>query len=162
VQVEEKRYDVQAVKDRLNAYREGEREIETQTEVLDRLVSKLEGVGAKIITDMPRSPSPPTDRMTDLIAQKIELEEMIAEDIAFQTAERREISGVLKKLKSADEKAVIRFRYMIGMNWLDVTNAMFGTLPDYLDKELSYQRRVQKIHGRALLHMATIMDLVKS
>ena len=50
--MEEKQYDVQAVKDRLNAYKEEEREIENQTELLERLRVKLEGVGAQEISDM--------------------------------------------------------------------------------------------------------------
>lgn len=156
--MEEKQYNVQAVKDRLNAYRDGEREIENQTEALERLTTKLEGVGAQEITDMPRSPSPPTDRMSDLVAQKIEIESEIAEDVEEQRKERKFITGILRKLKSADERAIIRFRYLIGLSWDEVTDAMFGARTDYLGKEETYQRRVYRIHGAALLHMAEYIE----
>ena len=152
--MEEKRYDVQAVKEMLNSYIDGEREVEHQTEMLERLKNKLIGVGAQEITDMPRSPSPPSDRLTDLVAQKTELEEEIAADIQAQRDLRKKILGILKRLKSADERAVIRFRYLLRMNWYDVTDAMFGGKQDYLGKEDSYQRRVFLLHGQALLNMA--------
>ena len=156
--MEDKQYDVQAVKDRLNAYRDGEREIENQTEVLERLKTKLEGVGAQQITDMPRSPSPSNDRTSDLLSQKIEIEEEIAADLEAQRRERKFITGILRKLKSADERAVIRFRYLIGLNWYDVTDALFGAKGDYLGKEESYLRRTTMLHGKALLNMAIIIE----
>ena len=53
--MEEKRYDVAAVKERLNEYREKERDIDNQIERLVRLVTKMSSVGAQTITDMPRS-----------------------------------------------------------------------------------------------------------
>lgn len=152
-------YDVQVIKDRLNAYRDGEREIENQTEALERLITKLEGVGAQEITDIPRSPSPPNDRMSELVAQKIEIEEEIAEVLEGQRKERKFITGILRKIKSADERAVIRFRYIIGLSWEEVTDAMYGACVDYLGKEETYQRRVYRIHGSALIHMAEYIDI---
>ena len=156
--MEEKQYDVQAVKDRLNAYKEEEREIENQTELLERLRVKLEGVGAQEISDMPRSPSPAADRISDLVSQKIEIEADIAECLEAHRQERKYITGVLRKIKSADERAVIRFRYLVGLSWFDVTDALFGAKVDYVGKEESYMRRTTKLHGRALLNMAIIIE----
>ena len=78
----EKRYDVEAVKARLYAYREMARDIENQNERLERIKTKLIGVGAQSITDMPKSPSPTDDRTVELIQQKMVLEEEIREDVA--------------------------------------------------------------------------------
>lgn len=151
-----KQEDIQLIKDKLIAYREGELAIESNTEALERLVNQLEGVGAVNITDMPRSPSPPRDRMSDLISQKIELEEDIGADIEAQRQERQRLKHSIKKLKSADEKAVITFRYLRCMAWEDVTDAMYGGKADYLDKYDSYARRTYYVHGRALCHLAKI------
>ena len=52
--MEEKRYNVTAVKDRLNSYRENARDIDNEIERLERLISKMSGVGAQVISDMPR------------------------------------------------------------------------------------------------------------
>ena len=81
------RYDTQAVKDRLNAYREADQDISNQTELLERLISRMEGLGAKEITDMPRSPSPSVDRISGLMNQKIEIEQCIAEDVTALEAQ---------------------------------------------------------------------------
>ena len=147
-------YYVRKIKDRLREYREAEKEIENQTERLERLVSKMEGIGAKEITDMPRSPSPPTDRISSFMNQKIEIEERIAEDAAALQEERRAIEQILRHLRSANERAVIRFRYFGVLDWYEVTNAMFGGREDYLEKEDSYLKQVFRIHRNAILNMA--------
>ncbi len=74
---EEKHYDVEAVKQRLIDLRDLRREIENQSERLERLETKLVGVGAQALTDMPKSPSPSNDRISDLMQQKFDLEEHI-------------------------------------------------------------------------------------
>ena len=51
---EEKHYDVEAVKQRLIDLRDLRREIENQSERLERLETKLVGVGAQALTDMPK------------------------------------------------------------------------------------------------------------
>lgn len=68
--MEEKRYDVAAVKERLNEYREKERDIDNQIERLVRLVTKMSSVGAQTITDMPRSQGTDGDRIGKLVAEK--------------------------------------------------------------------------------------------
>ena len=152
---DEIREAMNAIKERLADYRESERDIENKTEMLERLKSKLEGMGAREISDMPRSPSPPKDRISDLLSQKIEVEAEIEEAVAHRKEERCYIEGILKHIKGADEKGVIRFRYLLGMDWTDVTNALFGAKSDYLDKEGSYLRRTTKLHGRAIYSMAS-------
>ena len=156
--MEDSKYDVQAIKKWLEEYRDIEREIENKSEALERLTTKLIGIGAQEITDMPRSPSPPLDRVTDLLNRKIELEIEIGEDIAAHAQQRKDILTRLKALPSADERAVIRFRYLMCLSWNDVADALFGGSADYLDKEDSYLRRVTNLHGKALLDLAVQMD----
>jgi hypothetical protein len=156
--MDEKRYDVAAVKDRLNEYREKERDIDNQIERLERLVSKMTGAGAQVITDMPRSPSASGDRMAELIGHKEELETSIRKAVEEQSEERRRIEEILKRLRHSDERAVIRIRYFDRENWSIVAEVMFGGKDDFLGKEETYLRRVHKIHGSALLNMARIIE----
>ena len=109
--MEEKRYDVAAVKERLNEYREKERDIDNQIERLVRLVTKMSSVGAQTITDMPRSPGADGDRIGKLVAEKEELESCIRSDEQDQKEEWSKIEAILSKLKHSDERAVIRIRY---------------------------------------------------
>jgi len=152
--MEEKRYDVEAVKQRLYEYRERARDIETQSERLERLVSKMEGAGAQIITDMPRAPSSTGDRISALVEQKMELEAAIQEDIDRQKAERAYFEGLIKRLRRSDERSVIRIRYLDCASWNDVVDVLFGGESDYLEKEDVYMQRVHRLHGRALVSMA--------
>lgn len=156
--MEEKRYDVAAVKERLNEYREKERDIDNQIERLVRLVTKMSSVGAQTITDMPRSQGTDGDRIGKLVAEKEELEADIRSDERDQKEEWGKIEAILSKLKHSDERAVIRIRYHDRESWSTVAEVIFGNVEDYLDREGTYIRRVHKIHGSALLNMAKIME----
>lgn len=156
--MDEKQYDVEAVKARLYEYRDIAKEIDSQSERLERLKSKMYGVGAQAITDMPRTPSPDFDRMAGLIQQKEELEKEIKEAVERQRSEREYLEGVVKHLRRAEERTVIRVRYFDCASWNDVVDLMFGDSPDLLEKEDGYLRRVYKIHGQALYGMARYIE----
>lgn len=156
--MDEKRYDVTAVKERLDQYREKERDIDNQIERLERLVSKMTGAGSKVITDMPRAPSVSTDRMAEFVEQKEELESSIRQAVEEQSCERSEIEDILKLLRHSDERAVIRIRYFDRESWNTVSEMMFGSKNDFHGKEDTYLRRVHKIHGSALFNMARIIE----
>ena len=148
---------VEAIKDRLNDYRSEDREIENQTERLERLLNKMHEVGAQDLTGMPRSPSPDHDRMSDLISKKDELESEVAELRAEHKKERKRIEKIVRKLKRPDERAVIRFRFIDGHEWDEVTDMLFGGRSDFLDREETYQRRTFTLHHDAIYHMAKIV-----
>ena len=156
--IDETRYDTDAVKYRLIEYRERAKDIESQTERLDRLEMKILSIGSPTLSDMPKSPSPPQDRTTALIADKIDLENDIRQAIAEQRREKEEIEIILRKLRHSEERAVIRMRYFDGASWNDVVDMLFGGKDDFLGKEDTYLRRTHKIHGSALLNMAIIIQ----
>lgn len=154
---ERTQYDVDSVKDRLNRYREKERDIYTQIERLERLTAKMTSAGSPVLSDMPKAGGSSIDRMAIMVAEKAELEEEIREDIRSQAVAWDKIESVLKKLQHSDERAVIRIRYHDRESWYTVTRLMFGTNDDFRGKEESYLRRVHKIHGSALLNMAKLI-----
>lgn len=156
--IDETRYDTDAVKYRLIEYRERAKDIESQTERLDRLEMKIRSIGSPTLSDMPKSPSPPQDRTTALIADKIDLENDIRDQIAEQRREKEAIECILRKLRHSEERAVIRMRYFDGASWNDVVDMLFGGKDDFLGKEDTYLRRTHKIHGSALLNMAIIIQ----
>jgi len=156
--IDETRYDTDAVKYRLIEYRERAKDIESQTERLDRLEMKILSIGSPTLSDMPKSPSPPQDRTTALIADKIDLENDIRQAIAEQRREKEAIEVILRKLRHSEERAVIRMRYFDGASWNDVVDMLFGGKDDFLGKEDTYLRRTHKIHGSALLNMALIIQ----
>lgn len=155
---EEKHYDVEAVKQRLIDLRDLRREIENQSERLERLETKLVGVGAQALTDMPKSPSPSNDRISDLMQQKFDLEEDIRATLEHRRRERMFFEKIIRRLKRSDERAVIRSRYLDGASWGDVMDLLYGDEEDLLEREDMYRKRVFKLHGRALLSMAQYIE----
>lgn len=152
--MDEKRYDVEAVKQRLTEYAENERDIDNQIERLERLTARMVGVGAQVLTDMPKAPSVTNDRMADLLGQKEELEAAIRTAAAEQSKERQKIEMILKHMRNPDERAVIRMRYFDRSSWPEVRDMMFGAKDDFLEKQDTYLRRTHRIHGSALVNMA--------
>lgn len=155
---EEKHYDVEAVKQRLIDLRDLRREIENQSERLERLETKLVGVGAQALTDMPKSPSSSNDRISDLMQQKFDLEEDIRATLEHRRRERMFFEKIIRRLKRSDERAVIRSRYLDGASWGDVVDLLYGDEEDLLEREDMYRKRVFKLHGRALLSMAQYIE----
>ena len=156
IEIKEKRYDVDAVKNRFNAYRDKEREIDVKVERLETLVSKMKSVGSPGMSDMPKTLGASNDRMARDLEHKEELENAINDAIAAQKAERAAIEAILDRLKVSDEREVVRIRYFECSGWNEVTKIMFGMKADFERKQDSYLRRVFKIHGSALLHIAMI------
>lgn len=150
--------NVDAVKERLETYIATERDIENQIERLERLETRMIGMGAQTLTDMPKAPSPANDRMAMIIGQKEELEQEIRDTIEFQKRERKWIEGIVKHLKNPDERAVIRLHYLDKTDWNDISDVLFGGRVDFLDKQDTYLRRCFRIHGSALVNMARYIE----
>lgn len=146
------------MKERLEAYREKELEIDRQVERLERLNSKIEGVGAQVITDMPHSPNTIGDRVGEMIGAAAELERSIEKAIEDQRNEKNAIESILKCLRRSDEKSVIRIRYFDMESWNMVNKIMFGYRDDFAEKEESYKRRAYRAHDAALLNMTLILE----
>lgn len=156
--MDDKKYDVNAVKDRLIEYRESEKDIDNQIERLERLELRLKSVGSPVLSDMPKGGSPTNDRIADMIGQKLDLEKEIRQAVINLKQERQAIESILRNLRHSEEKAVIRMRYLDGYSWNDVLDALFGGKKDFLDKEDAYTRRMYKIHGSALQNMARYIE----
>lgn len=162
----EKRYNINAVKEWLIEFREREKDIQGQLNRLDVIEMRIKSIGSPTLSDMPKSPAPFQDRSAYLIGVKVDLESDIKEQQNEQKNTRKQIEKIVRKLKKAEERSVIRARYLDCLfyhenklsDWNDVNNALFGDMEDFLDKEDSYLRRVHKIHGSALLNIARYIE----
>ena len=77
IEIKEKRYDVDAVKNRLNAYRDKEREIDVKVERLETLISKMKSIGSQRMSDMPKAAGAGSDRMARDLEHKEDLHTLI-------------------------------------------------------------------------------------
>lgn len=153
-----KRYDVDAIKNRLNAYRDKEREIDVKVERLDTLVSKMKSIGSPEMSDMPKAPGMSSDKIARDLERKEELQNAISAAVAEQRVERKAIEAVLDQLRVSDEREVVCIRYFEGNSWSEAARIMFGMKADYEKKQDTYLRRTFKVHGAALLHIAMIEE----
>ena len=147
-------YDTNVVKEWLITYREKSRDLFCQEERLERLEARMVGVGSMTITDMPKAPSIQGDRLADLVALKIELEESIGQGAEEQRVMRERLDYVLGQIRSANERAVIRMRYIDGEHWDKISELLYANRDDYTDHAESYLRQVYREHGYALYHLA--------
>ena len=135
----------QRIKDRLAAYTAMLRDIDNQLERLDRM-------------EMTMASPPGPDLTGMMVERKMELEEQIDRLKAEEKQERSAIEGLILQLSDPDERAVIRLRYFDRADWESTCGVLFGDRRDYVDRVDAYQNRTYKIHGRALLNLAAVLD----
>lgn len=143
-----------AIKERLQAYAEMRRDHEIQLERLERLRASMEYKSPSF--DAIPGGSGGNDKMINSVAEIIELEKEIGDDLQIMEAERKALDHVIRKIPKADERAVIRMKYFDGMGWTDITRAIFHREPDYKHAARTYQQRTYKLHGSALVSLAKI------
>ena len=148
----------QRIKDRLAAYTAMLRDIDNQLERLDRMEMTMASPPGPDLTGMPRGSGTPSDRTGLMVMRKMELEEQIQETIAEEQKERASIEAMIQRVKHPDERAVIRLRYFDRADWESTCGVLFGDRRDYVDRADAYQNRTYKIHGRALLNLAAVLD----
>lgn len=151
-------YTAEDVKVVLNLYRRTESDIEYESERLDRIESKLYGVGGQVLSDMPKSPSPEVDRFTGMIVKRDALKASIEAMCTSQKKRREIIERVFNKLRRSEEKAVLEMRYIDKEEWPDVIYMIYGNKEDFLDREDVYLSRAQKIHGCALKEISALLN----
>lgn len=146
----------QRIKDRLAAYTAMLRDIDNQLERLDRMEMTMASPPGPDLTGMPRGSGTPSDRTGMMVERKMELEEQIDRLKAEEKKERNAIEGLILQLSDPDERMTIQLKYLDRAEWPDVTFALYGNRPDFADKADAYQRRMYRVHGRALLSLAEI------
>jgi hypothetical protein len=156
--LQEASHDVRAVKKRLLAFRDIERDIDNQIERLENLTAKMYSVGSPEMSDMPKGSSVISDRIAANVARKMELEESIRGMIARRDAEQKWLGDILEHIRKPDERAVIQMRYVDSEDWNHVCRMLFGSKWDFNEKEESYLRRTTNLHGRALVSIAVYLE----
>lgn len=145
-----------AVKQRLLAYRDLNREIDNTVERIENLEDKMYFVGSPTLSDMPKASTVEGDKIGKMVSLHEELKERVRNLIALRTDECKWISGLASRLKDPDEKAVIEMRYIDVESWSKVSKMLFGGDEDFEEKSESYLRRCHKLHGRALANLERI------
>ena len=98
-----------------------------------RINSKLEQIkslrslaekATSTLSGMPKSDTPNTSRMEEVIVKMIDLEEEINADIATLVDLKREISTVIKQVDNLEHQTLLEQRYLCFMRWEDIAVQM--------------------------------------
>ncbi len=129
-------------------YRRLEQNIERDMEELQRLESRAEKI-TSMVSDMPKG-SQQGDSLQRSVEKICELKVSLNQRIDAAVEKRKEIETVIETLEDKTLQLLLRYRYIDGMTWEQITVKMRY---DY--------RWVLRLHGRALERL-TIESHIKS
>ena len=138
------------LKEALKRYMFLSQSISDQIERLEEL--RRESIGSPPLSDMPKGPPKPSDK----IGNKLVKMEMIEEDISEMQKEFVQLGHVIarieRRMKRSVEKRVINLRYQDGKEWFEIARRVYAEkgVPMTRENEDSCKRYVQAIHGDAL------------
>lgn len=125
------------VKEYLQQIRDIDKQIDIDMQEAARLRSLAEQTGQIISPDLVRPTG--SRNMEDAVAELVDLERRVIDNIHKMVCIKDEIKGVIDTLSSSDERHVLSYRYINGMKWEEMA------------VRLSYSwRQMHRIHSRAL------------
>lgn len=107
---------------------------------------------------MPHAVGVHSDRTASWVMRKSLLEESISELQKVIVDEEKQIESVVRQLRRAKEKTVIRLRYINGLSWDDVTFFFYGDKQDYCEQADWYKMKVLRVHGSALKNIVKVQE----
>lgn len=144
------------MKTRLKEYKSLNRDIDNNIERLERIESKMYSAASPNLSGMPKAQVSSTDRFANLIARKDELKSEIEGLMVERDKEKKDIEIIVKALKNPDERAVINMRYFDSATWGEITEMLFGVMPDFEENIDNYKQRVFRLHSSAILKMSKV------
>lgn len=149
---------IDRIKERLRVYTALLKEIDNQQARLERMTASAYEPSGPNLTGMPKAKGGISNPTANAAERQIELEDDIREKQAEEKAERAAIESMIRRMENPDERVVLRMNYFDRAEWPDICFALFGGKVDYIERMDYYQNRTYKIHGRALLNLADVMD----
>ena len=151
---EQQKKPTEVIKERLQAHVDLIREYENQCERLERLTASMTAPKAQTYDGMPGG-TPESDPMALQVARKIELEENIAHLLKEIRYDEGKIDAIIKQLDNAEERCILRLRYIDAEDWVDVAWIQYHKKKDYKRNTSGYLKRAYNKHGEALAHLVT-------
>lgn len=146
--------EVSIVKDWLRQYADRQKERSLLQDALDNLIASSENPPSTKFTGMPKSPNKALDRIGDYIQRREALEALLEESFAYGVHTRAQIEAVLRHVRRAEGRMIIRYRYIDGLAWPDIVDTLFCGCEDLFYNTEKYSKRVFSYHAQALEQMA--------
>lgn len=144
----------------LNRYREAYSDLENLWSRIDAARSRLESARTSILDGMPHDHGGSSDRIGAALAQIEELQAEAGKLREKAESLRHKTEAAIRKINGPrwpDRRCVLLCRYVDGESWPVVAEILFGSRPDFEDRQESYLRRVHKLHGEALSELEQIV-----
>ena len=146
-----------AIKDWLLAYQNSEKHINQQMEKLRSLKARMMSVGAQELSDMPRPPSAPKDRLAEYVIQVEALELSIDKETKQLEDCKNTILELTAQLGKPEACKLIRYRYLYGYEWTEVMEVLYGPENKLTEKQKNTcKRRMYRLHDTALKELAKL------
>ncbi len=146
--------------------------IRRKRDQLTAIKAKLTGLQSVKITDMPKNPTPRSDKNLYLIQEKIDIEDVLRKLLKKQDSERRKLNKILRDLESEEtvglltrkpevltaEASVLKLRYMCGFSWEDINKAFYSEDKDFEINTDIYLKRIFRYHGQAFVDLQKMLQ----
>ena len=144
------------MRDRLQHYRHLEREIDNAISRLEWLQIKATSPPCANLSGTPRKALSTGDTLSYRVSHIVDLETEIMQLIEKRDEERRFIESVVKQLEKPDERAVIRLKYIDGVDWNEIIMLLYGHSDDFDLNTDRYKQRVYRLHRTAIEKLSEI------
>ena len=135
-------------------------EIQNQRERYEEMIEGLGAVGGPELSDMPKGPPHPSDKIGAIVVRVEKLRDEIASMEARQLEFEDRLEAVLAYLKRPDETNIMRLRYMDGKSWRKIAERFYQKRGERvtMSNQDACIRCVQALHGSALAHIVEICN----
>ena len=145
-------------KEFLYAYRDRYYEIDAADDMVQTLLQRSKTPSVKNDNPKVETSNALVDKMSMYVNQLDAARARLQQLVERQNAEHEIIKQAVDRLHTVQQRDIIRYRYLMGLNWHDVNQHMYGHLDDFEYREESYLRRATKAHGVAIRQLDTILD----
>lgn len=144
----------------LAAYGDKIRELELNMERLSSIEESMTAPKASNLDGMPHGSGAFYDRISSIVSSKDKVEADIIKQAEGVARLRAEIEALISIMDKAEERAVLRLRYIDQQPWADVARCMFGRKcsDDDYGAEDRCMRRAFRVHGTALENLVKVYD----
>lgn len=150
--------ETDAIREKLERYKTLPRRIDNLIERLEYMESVMGSASTPNLTGLPGGSGDGSSKTERQVCKKLELEEQIRNMIADEEKERRELEALIGLMEKPDEQTVIEMRYIDGVKWWPVCEALYSNMEDYQENADKYLKKTFKIHGSALQAIARIYN----
>ena len=140
---------------RLEVYRDASIGLEYQITKLERLNARLYGLEAQNLTGMPRSNDVDTDWFAPRLFRIDEVDRELRDKVCELNRERNDLLQAISELPKAAMRNVIEMYYIDCFDWREISEVLFKSNEDYLDRKESYDRRMFRYRETALKLLLT-------